>query len=63
VRDYGIDHTHLKSLLSGVVAPQEEDFARFFLSYHFGQIGRTITGIKAGYIGIGLLKDGMFSAG
>src|SRR5690606_34890757 len=40
-----------------------EDFARFLLPDHLGQIGRTVSAVKARNIGIGLLEYRVFPAG
>lgn len=63
MRDHLIDHPHLKGLLRRVAPPHEEDLPRSLLTDHPGQIGRPVTRVIAGHVGVRLLEGGVFLGG
>src|SRR5690606_14312747 len=63
MRYYGIDHSHIKGFLSSVIPSEKKYFPGFLLSYHFSEIGTSITSIKTCYICICLFKDRMLFTG
>ena len=59
--DNGVDVSHKESLFGIVSSSQEKDFSCFLLPYLFSEVSRPEPAIKAGYIGVCLLKSSVFA--
>ena len=55
-----VNHSHFIGFLCAVIEAEEEDFASTLLANHFGEVGGSVSTVKAGHVGVGLFEDGMF---
>ncbi len=57
-----IGHAHLDRLRCRVAAPEKEDLPSSLLADHARQVGRSVPGVVAGDVGIGLLEEPVLAA-
>ena len=59
--DNGVDVSHQESLFGIVSSSQEKDLSCLLLPYLFSEVRRPEPAVKAGYIGVRLLKPSVFT--